>query len=223
MRPEARKARVAGLLFGLGLIGGLAAGAPSRAADAPQEANTVSEVVVIANRPPTVEELAVVARAECLPPKPEKGSAPPKVVSSYPRQGQEIRPGLVILRVTFDKPMACSGFFAVLPSREKNPCSGAHQDFSRQNFLMSYDRKTIRVPCVVEAGKSYTLGLNEMNVSPVFNSLQQRLLTPYRMNFKTSSAAPIQTIPDALSADPETVLADVYRPARRTQAAASPP
>jgi hypothetical protein len=221
MRVEDCRALTGAVVFGVALLGGLGPMA-AYAAPGPNTDNTVSELVVIANRPPTVEELAVIARAECLPAKPEKGSTSPRIVSTYPRQDQEIRPGLVILRVTFDKPMACSGFFAVLPSREKNPCSGAHQDFSRQNFLMSYDRKTIRVPCVVEAGKSYTLGLNEMNVSPVFNSLQQRLLAPYRMNFRASSAAPIQTIPDALSADPETVLADVYRPARRAQGSALP-
>ena len=37
------------------------------------------------------------------------------------------------------------------------------------------------------------------------------------VDFTTSDASPIQTIPDALSADPETVLADVYRPAREGQ------
>jgi hypothetical protein len=195
------------------------------AAPDPKGDNTVSEVVVIANRLPTVDELTVVARAECLPPKPEKGSAAPRIVSTYPRQYQEIRPGLVILRVTFDKPMACSGFFE-MPVGMKNPCSG-----QQQQFLVSYDRKTIRAPCLVQAGQRYTLWLNgggslmsapagALGVAPRFTSLEGQLLASFHMTFTVSSAAPIQTIPDALSADPETVLADVYRPARKNPAPA---
>jgi hypothetical protein len=197
------------------------------AAADPKGDNTVSEIVVIANRPPSVDELTVVARAECLPPIPEKGSARPRVVSTYPRQNEEIRPGLAILRVTFDTPMACSGFFAMAPGM-KNPCSSVVQ-----NFLMSYDHKTIRVPCVVRPGERYTLWLNAAGTAPApivgpvagpaFTSLQGQLLPSHHMTFAVSAAAPIETIPDALSADPDTVLADLYRPAQKARAMASGP
>ena len=205
-------------MFGVAFLGALPAAVPASSATAPgvDNSNVVSELVVIANRPPTVEELAVVARAECLPAKHEKGSTPPEIVSTYPRRDREIRPGLVILRITFDKPMACSGFIEA-PIGTTNPCSNT------QHFLMTFDHKTIRVPCVVQAGKSYDLWLNNLNFDPLFTSLQWQRLAPYRMSFKVSSAAPIQTIPDALSADPETVLADVYRPVRKTQASTPTP
>ena len=224
---------MAGLLFGLGLIGGLAAVAPSQAADDPKGTNTVSEVVVIANRLPTVEELTVIARAECLPAKSELRNARPKIVSTYPRQGEVVRPGLLILRVTFDKPMTCSGFFGVSLGR-RNPCYASQQHFlktiSEQNFLMSFDHKTVRVACAVEPNAHYILQLNGwvstpegVALPPQFVSLEGLPLDISRMRFSVSAAAPVDTIRDALSADPETVLADVYRPARRAQASAPAP
>jgi hypothetical protein len=224
MRPEPRKARLAGLLFGLGLIGGIAAGGPSQAADDPKGDNTVSEVVVIAHRPPTVEELTVVARAECLRAKSEHRSDRPKIVSTYPRQGEVVRPGLLIMRVTFDMPMTCSGFFAVSPGR-KNPCAA-----SEQHFLMTFDHKTVRVACVVEPDTHYVLQLNGwvgmpdgVSATPQFVSLGGQPLDVSHMRFSVSGAAPIDTIRDALLADPETVLPDIYRPAQKTAASAPQP
>jgi hypothetical protein len=218
MLLDARRLRVRDALFRSMLIGGLAAAAAASAAEDPKGDNTVSELVVIANRPPTVEELMVVARAECLPPKAEKGAVRPKIVSTYPQQNQQVRPGLLILRVTFDQPMSCAGFFTTPPDT-KNPCSA-----DEQNFLMSLDHKTIRVACVVPPQERYTLWLNGggIHALPRFESLQAEPLGGYHITFSVSSAAPIQTIPDALSADPETVLADVYRPARRAKAGGAP-
>jgi hypothetical protein len=54
-------------------------------------------------------------------------------------------------------------------------------------------------------------------------SLQGRAAAAYRMTFTTSREPPIQTIPEALSADPETVLADVYRPEPKAEADDPPP
>jgi hypothetical protein len=205
--------------FGLMVLGGVAFAPWAEATDAPKPTPTVSELVVIAHRAPTVSELGVIARAECLQPKAVPGSSVPEVVSTYPRQGERVRPGLLILRVTFDQPMACSGF--ILFSGNRNPCSqvkhlpasSAAQDLE-QLFLMSFDRKSIRVACFVEPGNNYTFQL----FNPGFESLQDRWLEhAHPVDFTTSDASPIQTIPDALSADPETVLANVYRPARERQ------
>jgi hypothetical protein len=86
---------------------------------------------------------------------------------------------------------------------------------------------------VVQPDERYTLRLDGwgqmampaggLSVVPSFTSLGGETLAAYHMTFRVSSAAPIQTIPDALSADPETVLADVYRPARRAQASTPAP
>ena len=213
-----------GVVIALGAVFGLMAGPALGAVDDPQGANTVSELVVIANRPPTVEELTVVAQAKCLPPKLRLRSDRPKIVSTYPRQDEVVRPGLLILRITFDQPMACSGFFVSGPGR-KNPCSS-----SEQHFLMSFDHKTVRVACFIEPDVRYTLHLNPpvdpaegTSYRPKFMSLDYQVLGTAHMTFTASAAAPIDTIPDALSADPETVLADVYRPARKTTVSAPRP
>jgi hypothetical protein len=216
--------RVRDALFRSILMGGLAAAATASAAQDPKADTTVSEVVVIANRPPTVEELTVVAQAKCLPAKARLRSDRPKIVSTYPQQDEVVRPGLLILRITFDQPMTCSGFFATAPGR-KNPCSS-----SEQHFLMSYDHKTVRVACVIEPGARYTLYLNGRaetpdgpTFQPKFISLDYQVLDTAHLTFSASAAAPIDTLVDALAADPETVLADVYRPARAGPASAPRP
>jgi hypothetical protein len=210
---------------------GLSYATSGSAGDDPKSGKTVSELVVIANRPPTVEELDVIAQAKCLPSKREPGSDRPEVVSTYPRQDETVRQGLLILRVTFDQPMTCSGFF--LFQRKDDPCSDVNRTFAqaKQQFLMSFEHKTIRVACFVRPGERYTFWMNPTLPSksddppgipgPPFMSLRGRLLASHDVTFTTSSGAPVQTISDALSADPETVLADVYRPARRAQAADS--
>ena len=154
--------------------------APSQAADDPKGTNTVSEVVVIANRLPTVEELTVIPRAECLAAKSELRSAPPKIVSTYPQEGELVRPGLLILRVTFDKPMTCSGFYGVSLGR-RNPCYASQQHFlktiSEQDFLMSFDHKTVRVACMVEPNTHYILQLNGLVSTPEGTALPPQFVS----------------------------------------------
>lgn len=211
------------ILLGLMVLGVSAFAASPRAADNPKSTPSVSELVVIAHRAPTVSELDVVARAECLQPKAAPGSSVPQVVSTYPQPGEKVRPGLMILRVTFDQPMACSGFILFVGNR--NPCSQVRDFFGssatqglRQLFLMSFDRRSIRVACFLEPGKRYAFQLSDPKLGifgRAFESLKGRQLEDiHPVHFSTSDAAPIQTIPEALSADPETVLAEVYRPAK---------
>jgi hypothetical protein len=218
MRTRLWKASWRGLLLALGVVG-LAAAQTPHAAEDPKAGHTVSEVTVIAHRAPTVEELTVVAQAKCLPPKPRFRSDRPNIVSTYPRRDEIVRPGLLILRFTFDQPMSCSGFVAVSPGR-KNPC-----DSSEQHFLMSFDHKTVRIACVVEPGVRYVLYLNGTVDTPdgplsrpQFVSLDNQSLDPSSLSFSASAAAPVDTIVDALAADPETVLPEVYRPLQKAAA-----
>jgi hypothetical protein len=218
MGTHLRKASLRGLLIGLSVVGAAVAEAP-RATEDPKASHTVSEVTVIAHRAPTVEELTVVARAKCLPPKPHFKSDRPKIVSTYPRRDEVVRPGLMILRLTFDQPMSCSGFVAVSPGR-KNPC-----DNSEQHFLMSFDHKTVRIVCVVEPGVRYVLYLNGTVDTPdgAFNpprfvSLDNQVLDSSSLAFSASAAAPVDTILAALTADPQTVLPEVYRPLQKAAA-----
>ena len=226
MRSTPRRYVLRQVLLGLTVLASLTISPAGLAAEDPKGDNTVSELVVIANRAPTVEELDVVARAQCLASELELRSDPPKVVSTYPGQNQTVSQGLLILRVTFDRPMSCSGFLAF---EGKDPCSTKTQIVSQreQDFLMSFDHKTIRVACFVRPGERYTFWMNPDPATPFipagvpwpsFTSLQGMPLASKAMTFATSKGPPVQTIADALSADPETVLSEVYRPAQKTQA-----
>ena len=87
---------------------------------------TVEELVVTA--PKAIAELTVTAKLKCAEADRSGGARDrPRVVSTYPARGAVVRPGLVVMRVTFDQPMACSGRLAGL-GPWVNPCPTGKQD-----------------------------------------------------------------------------------------------
>src|SRR4051812_12630378 len=84
---------------------------------------------------PPLGEIVVTGRVKCLPAAKEADMSPPKLVSSFPAPDAVIRPGLVVVRATFDRPMTCSGFFRDAPPFP-SPC-----DVHMQKMVMSYDRR----------------------------------------------------------------------------------
>lgn len=164
---------------------------------APPAAPTVSELVVTASK--TVSDLTVTAARKCLPPAMYSERAErPKVVSSYPAKGAQVRPGLLIVRVTFDQPMACAGGFAAAAPLI-NPCPGQSRE-----MLLSYDRRTVRTVCVVEAGAQYGLWMSRDLTERSFIGLTGLPALPYRLAFTTSTEAPVTKVCDALVADAQT-------------------
>jgi hypothetical protein len=176
------------------LVGGLA---PVRAAPAPKPAaadTTVSELIVTASK--EVSELTVVAKLKCL--APERGAeraTRPKVVSSYPAKGDVVRPGLLVVRVTFDQPMTCDGFFLRDAARQ-SPCP-----VTSQEMLLSYDRRTVRTVCVVQPNTEYGLSLSEDPNAKSFVGLSGLPSMPYRVDFATSEGPVVVTVCDALAQD----------------------
>lgn len=167
---------------------------PGQAAPAPEP--SVSELVVEAAR--TVSELTVSPPIKCLAPERMAGRAErPKVVSSYPAKDAVVRPGLLIVRVTFDQPMACYGLFTNDP-RLLNPCPG-----NPQQMLLSLDRRTVRTVCVVDPGRQYGLWLSQEPDGRSFMGLGGLPSMPYRMTFATSAEPMVRTVCDALAADVE--------------------
>jgi hypothetical protein len=155
---------------------------------------TVSELIVTATK--EVSELTVTAKLKCL--EPERGAARaerPKVVSSYPAKGAVVRPGLLVVRVTFDQPMTCDGFFFRDAPRQ-NPCPD-----SPQQMLLSYDRRTIRTVCIVQPNAEYGLSLSEDPNAKSFVGLAGLPSLPYRLDFATSEGPAIATVCDALAQD----------------------
>jgi hypothetical protein len=201
-----------GLAVGLAIaIGALPAGAAPKAG--PADGATVSELIVTASK--EVSELTVTAKLKCLNPDPsDYRNKRATVVSSYPAKGAVVRPGLLVVRVTFDQPMTCDGFFLGAPPR-LNPCPA-----SPQQMLLSYDRRTIRIVCVVQPNAEYGLSLSPDPNGKTFVGMSGLPSLPYQFAFATSAGPLVATVCDALSADEAT--ASQIR-ARRPLDCASPP
>jgi hypothetical protein len=186
------------VLIALGAL--LAAATGARANDPPRK--TVSELVVTANK--TVSELVVTA-AKCptvhglnldLPHK-------PTVVGTYPAEGQMVRPGIVVMRVTFDRPVACAGGFSNNPPLS-NPCPDRVQ-----HMVLSYDRRTVRTVCIVDPDKIYAVRLNR-DPGDAFRTVDGATGEPFDLKFSTSLEAPITDVCSAIRED-SAMLAEVEK------------
>jgi hypothetical protein len=100
-----------------GVLFGLAAAFATSALPAPEPSNAAN----------TVAELRILPHAEYLPAKRDIAVRPPRIVSTFPRQGRTVRPGLLVVRITFDRPMTCDGALhndeTLMPA-----CSDGRQD-----------------------------------------------------------------------------------------------
>jgi hypothetical protein len=189
----------------------------------PADARTVSEVVVTASK--TVSELVVTAPVKC--PRVSSGnnlgtSHRPVVVSSFPAKGQTVRPGLVVMRVTFDRPVACTGAFSNdLPLAEPRPGR-------LQHMVLSYDRRTV---CLLDPDKVYGVRLNRdptpsvipITANPrlvdpafadppgnVFRTVDGAVAQEFSLRFSTTLEAAVTDVCEALREDVE-MLAEVEK------------
>jgi hypothetical protein len=195
-----------------------AAGRPEAATAAAVSAATgasVSELVVVSPpKPATVSELDVVAHVKCVPPRKDARGRPPRIVGVYPKDGAVVRPGLLILRVTFDQPMSCAGYF-VFDEAPFKPCG---DPAGVQHMLMSFDRRTIRTACLVAPNTRYSFSMNGAPpaefrpLTPAeFVSMTGWRLERARMTFTVSSEPVVATVREALGEDPETKLTPAGR------------
>jgi hypothetical protein len=151
----------------------------------------VEEVEVRAKRPVVVRATrkCVEARQPADPDIP-----PPKLVSTFPASGAVVRPGFLVLRLTFDLPMACAGLLdrhaALL-----DPCPGPLLEPVR-----SLDRRTFLTVCKVAKSSHYGLWLNHGS-SLRFTSLAGHPAAPYELVFETSSEPEVATVEDAIAED----------------------
>lgn len=167
-------------------------------------------------RAQTVSPLVVKPPARCLGPRrPADLSIPaPRVVSTFPAEGAVVRPGLLVVRLTFNVAMSCDGVFLTRPPLDK-PCSGQ----ATQEFVLSYDRLTLWMICTVARNTRYGLRLNydpayDVNRAPLFDrlppavvskatfrSLAGRPLERFELTFSTSAGPEITTQQEALAED----------------------
>jgi hypothetical protein len=139
----------------------------------------------------TVQGLVVKPRPKCL--AAERAPAPePKIVSIFPRNGQVVRPGLLVFRITFDRPMTCSGFLTAL-GKFANPCPP-----NRQTFVETFDHKTVRTLCLTQPGQTYGVVVGG-DCSQPFLSLDDQQARPLAVLFRTSDGPPVTSAPEALA------------------------
>ncbi len=141
-----------------------------------------------------VEELVVQGKPECLPARRDRDAPAPRIVSTYPANGAEVRPGVLVLRVTFDQRMTCDGRFAEV-SGLRHPCPG-----SRQETVLSYDRKTMRMVCRVVPFASYGVRIGHPP-DRLFRSLAGQPVTPYVLTFRAIAAPAVQNVSESLGED----------------------
>lgn len=168
--------------------------APAWADDDP--ATIVSELTVTARpRATPLSGVEVAPPKVCLPPRspPDKGVPPPKLVSTYPAKGQVVRPGLLVVRLSFDLPMACKGS---LGARLLNPDPCGQGGV--QSWRVSYDRKNLRILCTVKPGKRYSLWVNR-NTAEDFQGLGGLRPEAAELSFSVSEEAPVATVAEAVA------------------------
>ncbi len=122
----------------------------------------------------------------------------PRVVSTYPASGAVVRPGVLVVRITFDLPMTCDGLLA----RDGNlrfPCHAGPRD-----MVLSFDRRTIRTVCQTSPGLTYGLQIDPKGAPYPFLSMAGHRAEPYEVTFSASNDRPLDSVHEALAEDQAT-------------------
>ena len=154
-----------------------------------------------------VSSLSVSPPARCLPPRrpPDATIPPPALVSSFPAPGAVVRPGLLVVRLTFSVAMSCDGIFQPVAGLPK-PCGG-----TLQKIVVSFDRLTIRMACIVAPSVHYGLRFNypptagddaaASGASTWFASLAGQPADATLLTFSTLAGPEVTTLEEAEAED----------------------
>ena len=115
---------------------------------------------------------------------------PPKLVASYPAEGQAVAPGVLILKLTFDQRMTATGF-------DIAPAPGAEAPDCVKTPRLLNDGKTFVLLCTGLSGRSYTLAFNAQSEGGFQNLAEKRAL-PVTLSFTTTSAEPVRSLTAAM-------------------------
>jgi hypothetical protein len=122
---------------------------------------------------------------------------PPKVVSSYPAEGQVIAPGVLILRVAFDQKMTPKGWsYAAAPPSDSGVAD--KPDCVATPRLLK-DDKTFVLLCRVVSGKTYKVALNATRPGG-FANLAENPAETHVLSFQVVKGDPVTTVPRAMAA-----------------------
>ncbi len=174
-------------------------------------ATVVSELTRTAKPKATpLAGIVVTLPKKCLPARspPSKDVPAPKLLSTYPAKDEVVRPGVLVVRLTFDLPMACRGALSFAPDNplrpgvQVNPCTTGEA----QTMTLSYDRLNLRILCAVEPFTRYVLYINRQS-SDDFLGLSGLKAEGYTLTFRTSGGPGVSTVREAVNQDPRFSLA----------------
>ncbi|HSZ51158.1 MAG TPA: hypothetical protein VK801_06270 [Caulobacteraceae bacterium] len=191
-------------------VGALVAGSSAVFAQAPSApptsagATTLSGLLSLSRHPTTLSGVDVRAKAPCVLPRPHgEHEPPPRVVDSYPRDGQTIPPGVMILRVTYDQPMSSC------PVMVLNDVHAGVVRLADKLAWETADRRTILFIVDVQPRQDYRLWMNTPWSFRTRLSFRRTIMSrygtpavPYLLDFSTTDGPPSVTAQDVLRADP---------------------
>jgi hypothetical protein len=133
------------------------------------------------------EEPNAVSPVLILPP-----TLPPKLVSTYPAQGEAVAPGVLILKVAFDQQMSPSAWnYAPAPGAEPMDCVKTPR--------LLPDQKTFVLLCRVLSNRTYGVTLNALRPGG-FANLGDNPAQTAVLTFKVEGNDPVTTVRRAMEA-----------------------
>ena len=150
--------------------------------------NTTEEVVVTARR-----DIIVTAKTKCFSRSADPDVPPPKLIDTYPKDVGIVRPGIVVIRFTFDEEMRCAWGYHWYASGNYNPC--------HRMIILYPGRRVFKALCQAIPGDNITLDLNGDGQGRFRNS-HGAPLAPVEVKFTVNKNTPIRTVHEALLADP---------------------
>jgi hypothetical protein len=139
------------------------------------------------SKAPPKDEPNAVSPVLIMPP-----TLPPKLVSTYPAEGETVAPGVLILKVSFDQQMSPSAWnYAPAPGAEPMDCVKTPR--------LLGDQRTFVLLCRVLADKTYGVTFNAQRPGGFANLGENTALTA-ALTFKVDSDTPITTVRRAMEA-----------------------
>jgi hypothetical protein len=118
----------------------------------------------------------------------------PKVVTTWPENGQAVAPGVLVLKVAFDQQMTPRDFAYDLGA------TGDKLDCLKTPRLLN-DNKTFVLLCTTLPGKTYAVALNPGAAGgPAFSNLAENRAEPSSLTFTTGTGEPVTKLRDAIKA-----------------------
>ena len=155
---------------------------------------TASPVFAEDDQATALSGVGVTLPKTCLGPRdpPARDEPAPKLLSTYPTSGQVVRPGLMILRLTFDLPMACwpAHSPAHLEGGRPDPCATTPRV---QHWVLLRGRRDWTVLCHLQPKTHYSFQVK------TFKGLSGRESEPLTLTFYTSDEPPVLAVKEALA------------------------